>query len=157
MECAVYSLKGFAMHTVAPSEYLVTEVMTARPQKLQLMLIDAAIRFSVKAKEHFRVGENAEAGESILRAQEVVSEILSGIRPDADRDLATKVSAIYAFVFRCLIAAHIRSDAGKLDEAIKVLEVERETWQTLCARLSHMQAPSEPPSPLAGAGFSLQA
>jgi flagellar protein FliS len=145
------------MHSVAPSEYLVTEVMTAPPQRLQLMLIEAALRFAAKAKGHWRAGESAEAGEAILRAQEIVSEILSGIRPEADRDLATKVSAVYAFVFRCFVAAHVRSDAGKVDEAIKVLEVERETWQALCARLSDSQAPIAPPTEVVSGGFSLHA
>jgi flagellar protein FliS len=149
--------KGIAMHSIAPAEYLVTEVLTAPPQKLQLMLIEAALRFSAKAKKHWRAGQNAEAGEAILRAQEIVSEILSGIRPEADRDLANKVSAIYGFVFQCLVAAHIRSDAGKLDEAVKVLEVERETWQSLCARMSHTQAPVEPPALQISGGFSLRA
>jgi hypothetical protein len=60
-------------------------------------------------------------------------------------------------VFRCLVAAHVRSDVSKLDEAVKVLEVERETWRTLCARMADSQAPIDPPTPLAGAGFSLQA
>jgi flagellar protein FliS len=149
--------KGFTMHAVAPSEYLVTEVMTAPPQKLQLMLIDAALRFAAKAKGHWKAGENSEAGEAILRAQEIVSEILSGIRPEADRELATKVSAIYGFVFRCFVTAHIRADAGKLDEAVKILEVERETWQALCTRLSDSQAPFAPLTPVASPGFSLQA
>jgi flagellar protein FliS len=150
-------MKGFIMHTVAPSEYLVTEVMTAPAQKLQLILIDAALRFAAKAKEHWRVGENAQAGEALLRAQEIVSEILSGIRPEADRDLATKVSAIYGFVFRSFVTAHLRSDAGKLDEAIRVLEVERETWQALCARLAGSQAPSKPPTQEVGGSLSLHA
>ena len=65
------------MHTVAPSEYLVTEVLTAPAQKLQLMLIEAALRFAAKAKKHWRAEEYAESGEAILRAQEIVSEILS--------------------------------------------------------------------------------
>jgi flagellar protein FliS len=145
------------MHTVAPSEYLVTEVMTAPPQKLQLLLIEAALRFAAKAKQHARAGENAEAGEAMLRAQEIVSEILSRIRPEADRDLATKVSAIYSFVFRSFVAAHIHSDAGKLDEAIKVLEVERETWQTLCARLPQTRAPIVQSTEVVSGGFSLHA
>jgi flagellar protein FliS len=137
-------------------EYLVTEVMTAPPQKLQLMLIDAAIRFAAKAKEQWRAGANFEAGESILRCQEIVTQILAGIRPDADRPLASKISAIYGFVFRCLVAAHLRSDAGKLDEAVSVLQVERETWQALCTRLADAP-PAAEDSPLASTGFSLQA
>jgi flagellar secretion chaperone FliS len=136
-------------------EYLVTEVMTAPPQKLQLMLIDAAIRFAVKAKEQWRTGANVEAGEAVLRCQQIVTEIMAGIRSDADRALAGKISAIYAFVFRCLVAAHLRSDASKLDEAISVLQVERETWQELCIRLA--DAPAAGESVLSSSGLSLQA
>ena len=136
-------------------EYLVTEVMTAPPQKLQLMLIDAAIRFAVKAKEQWRTGASAEAGESILRCQEIITQILAGLRPEADRTLAGKISAIYGFVFRCLVAAHLRSDASKLDEAISVLQVERETWQELCIRLA--DAPAAGESVLSSSGLSLQA
>jgi flagellar protein FliS len=143
------------MDTNRREEYLVTEVMTAPPQKLQLMLIDAAIRFAAKAKEQWRTGENAEAGEAVLRCQQIVTEIMSGIRPDADRALAGKISAIYAFVFRCLVAAHLRSDAAKLDEAISVLQIERETWQELCIRLA--DAPMAGESLLASSGLSLQA
>jgi flagellar protein FliS len=138
-------------------EYLVTEVMTAPPQKLQLMLIDAALRFAAKAKEQWRAGANAEAGEAVLRCQQIVTEIMGGIRPDADRALAGKISAIYAFVFRCLVAAHLRSDAGKLDEAISVLQIERETWQALCTRLADAPPPLAANTSLASTGFSLQA
>jgi flagellar protein FliS len=145
------------MPTIAPDEYLVTEVMTAPPQKLQLMLIDAALRFAAKAKEHWRLGENAEAGEAILRCQQIVTEVLSGIRPEADRMLAGKISSIYAFVFRALVAAHLRADSAKLDQAISVLQVERETWQMLCTRLANSSAPALTNTAFASAGFSLHA
>jgi flagellar secretion chaperone FliS len=137
-------------------EYLVTEVMTAPPQKLQLMLIDAVLRFAATAKEHWQAGNNDAAGEAILRCQQIVSEIMAGIRPEADRALAGKVSGIYAFVFRALVAAHLRSDARKLDEAISVLEIERETWQMLCGRMGDAPVPSMH-STAAGATLSLQA
>jgi flagellar protein FliS len=138
-------------------EYLVTEVMTAPPQKLQLMLIEAALRFAAKAKEQWRAGANVEAGESILRCQEIVTQILGGLRPDADRTLAGKISAIYGFIFRSLVAAHLRSDPRKLDEAVSVLEVERETWQELCMRLADAPPPVAVETPIGGASFSLQA
>jgi flagellar secretion chaperone FliS len=145
------------MPTIAPEEYLVTEVMTAPPQKLQLMLIEAALRCAARARAHWRVGENVEAGEALLRCQQIVTEILSGIRPDADRALAGKISSIYTFVFRTLVAAHLRADTAKLDEAIRVLQVERETWQMLCARLADAAPPADTPLPHRKSGFSLQA
>jgi flagellar secretion chaperone FliS len=145
------------MHSIAPTEYIVTEVMTAPPQKLQLMLIEAALRFAAKAKNHWHAAENAEAGEAILRCQQIVSAIIAGVRPDADRALASKVSAIYAFVFRCLVAAHLRSDGRKLDEAISVLQIERETWQLLCGRLEDRRPAAHTGTTFPGAGLSLQA
>ena len=138
-------------------EYLVTEVMTAPPQKLQLMLIDAALRFAAQAKDQWRAGANIEASESILRCQEIVTQILGGIRPDADRAIAGKISAIYGFVFRSLVTAHLRSDAARLDEAVSVLQIERETWQQLCTRLADAPPPIAGEIPLAATSFSLQA
>jgi flagellar protein FliS len=138
------------MNHAAREEYLVTEVLTAPPQKLQLMLIEATLRFAAKAKAHWQAGENVDAGEAILRCQQIVTEIMAAIQPEADRRLAGKISAIYAFVFRCLVAAHLRSDASKLDEAISVLEIERGTWQMLCGKLGET-------APVAASGFSLQA
>lgn len=141
----------------ARNEYLVTEVMTAPPEKLQLMLIDAALRFAGAAKAHWQAGENVEAGEAVLRCQQIVTEIMAGIRPEVDRALAGKVSAVYAFIFRTLVAAHLRSDLGKLNEAISILEIERETWQMVCGRLDAMPPHVSSGSPLPSSGLSLQA
>jgi flagellar protein FliS len=141
------------MNHVAREEYLVTEVLTAPPQKLQLMLIEATLRFAAKAKVHWQAGENIEAGEAVLRCQQIVTEIMAAIQPEADRKLASKISAVYAFVFRCLVAAHLRSDASKLDEAISILEIERGTWQMLCGKLGD----ARPAGSFGAPGLSLQA
>ena len=81
------------MQPIIRDEYLVTEVMTAPPQKLQLMLLDAVLRFAAKAKEHWQAGDNEAAGEALLRCQQIVSEIMAGIRPEADRDSPAKYRA----------------------------------------------------------------
>ena len=46
---AAPATKGIPMPSPAHENYLVTEVMTATPQKLQLMLIEAAIRCAARA------------------------------------------------------------------------------------------------------------
>ena len=48
------------MNPAARDEYLSTEVLTASPQKLQLMLIDAAIRAASQAQSLW-TGERTEA------------------------------------------------------------------------------------------------
>jgi flagellar protein FliS len=136
------------MQTHARDAYLQTEVMTATPQKLQLMLIDAAIRFSRQALVHWQNDQHEEAGEAIIRAQEVVAEILGGLRVDRDPPLVRRVAGIYTFVSRQLAAAHTTKDVGAIEGVIRVLEIERATWQQVCEQLgsridaAHHQAAS---------------
>lgn len=124
-------------------EYLVNEVYTAPPQKLQLMLIDAALRSIQRAKILWAAGVDADAGEAILKAQEIVTQLITGTCTDEPTDLSRRVRAIYTFVFRTLVSAHVHRDEARLAEATRVLEIERETWQQVCITLAE-----SPPIPL---------
>ena len=55
------------MNPTAREEYLATEVLTAAPQKLQLMLIEAAIRFGRRAELHWQSRENEAAFNTVVR------------------------------------------------------------------------------------------
>jgi len=123
------------MSTSARENYLVTQVMTATPQKLQLMMIDAAIRSIEQTKHHWQASEDAQAAESLIHAQEVIGELLGSLNRDEESDLVKKVAAIYLFVFRTLMEANIGHNEEKLNDALKVLEIERETWRQVCDKL----------------------
>ncbi len=47
-------------------------------------------------------------------------------------ELTDRVAAVYAFIFRRLVEAGYRRDEAKLADAIRLLEIERETWQRVC-------------------------
>ena len=131
---------------MAPSvrdDYLVTEVMTAAPQKLQLMLLDAAFRLAVKAREHRRTQQAEPAGEALIRCQQIITELMCGLRPEANPELVRKVGGVYAFIFRTLVEAHLKHDATKLDEAISILELERDTWREVCTQLGSTRPADE--------------
>jgi len=123
------------MQPSARESYLTTEVMTATPQKLQLLLIDAVIRLAQRARHHWRSGQDEEACAALIRGQEIVTEMLAGVNPRADTALAKKVAAVYLFIYRALMDAALHHDEKKLDEALRVLEVERGTWRQLCEEL----------------------
>jgi flagellar protein FliS len=118
------------------NDYLATEVMTASPQRLKLMLIDAAIRYIHRAKQLIGEGDNVEGSESLIRAQHVVGELLSGLDPSQTTELSRKIAAIYMFVYRSLIDSALTHDLTKADEALRVLHEERETWQQVCLQLA---------------------
>jgi flagellar secretion chaperone FliS len=129
--------------------YLETEVMTATPQKLQYMLLDAAILAIQKTKRSWASERDDEACETLIRAQQIMSELLCGLNREVDSDLAKKVAAIYLFVLRNLMDAHARKDVQKLDGALDVLEIERETWRRVCEELGSTSAPDGPKSKIA--------
>lgn len=130
----------------ARDQYLSAEVMTAPPQKLQLLLIEGAIRFCNLALARWEEGNDEAAGEALTRAQGVVTELIAGVRPDHNRELARKAASVYLFLFRTLVDAHLQHDAEKVRGALRVLDIERGTWQEVCKRLA-----TSAPAPVAAA------
>jgi len=132
------------MNHATPGDYLETEVMTAAPQKLQLMLIEAALRQSNATLEHWKAGNQEQAAETLIRAQQIITELLCSLNPEKDKDLTSKVAAVYLFIFRALQTAQAERSEVKLQEAISVLEIERETWQKVCEQLGTKLAAPAP-------------
>jgi flagellar secretion chaperone FliS len=134
------------MNNTAKESYLISEVMTATPQKLQLMLIDAAIRSVQLARQHWNANEFERGGERLIHAQHIVGEILSAMDYESKSDLVRKVAGIYLFIYRTLMDAAIYQDAKKIDEALRILTIERDTWRQVCEKIavtSDIQSPSQ--------------
>ena len=140
----------------SPGEnYLETDILTATPQKLQLMLIEGALNRIERVRAHWQAGENDRANEELICAQEIITELMAGLNRQASPELVKKIAAIYIYIFRCLLDAGLGRDETKLDEAIRVLDVERETWQQVCrevvsSQLSEAHKPNSPPAPHIG-------
>lgn len=127
------------MNPAARDEYLATEVLTAAPQKLQLMLVEAAIRFGRRAELHWQNRESEAAFNALVRCQEIVSQLIAGLSANLESPLVRQAASVYAFIYRSLVSAAFYHDVKKLAEALKVLEVERETWLQVCNRLGAKQ------------------
>ena len=123
------------MQTSTRTSYLEAEIMTATPQKLQVMLIEAAMRLIKRARGHWHAEEDEKAPAALGRAQRVPTELLCGLNREVEPELTKKVAAVYLFVFRILVDANLTGDQRKLDDALRVLEIERETWREVCREL----------------------
>ena len=118
----------------AHEAYLQTQILSAPPQKLQLMLTEGAIRFAKQAQQHWNQDLDEQASEALGRCQAVVAELLSGVQPDGS-ELNKKVTGLYVYLFRTLTDARLGCDEKKLAEAISVLQIERETWRQVCEKM----------------------
>jgi len=124
------------MHN-ARTAYLETQIKTAAPQKLRLMLIEAAIRFAQQARD---AGGGELFSNGLERARDIVAELLAGIRPEKHA-LNDTARALYAFIFRSLSEATLLHDLSKINDALRVLEEERITWQQVCEQMPEAPAP----------------
>ncbi|MDR2756154.1 MAG: flagellar export chaperone FliS [Planctomycetaceae bacterium] len=114
--------------------YLQAEVHTATPQKLQLLLVEAAIKNIHRTKQFWKDQKFDDGIESLSRAQDIVTEILCSLDREGSPDIAKKLASIYLFIFRCLAEGGMSRDEQKLDDALRVLNSERETWRLVCEK-----------------------
>src|SRR5258706_6066380 len=119
----------------ASDSYFTTQVLTAPAQKLHLMLLEGALRHGRRAEQLLSAGHDAAAGEALLRSQEIMAELIAGLKPDAAPGTVRQVAGIYVFVHRSLATAQFRRDRVALGEALGVLELECETWRQLCHQM----------------------
>jgi flagellar protein FliS len=116
--------------------YLRDAVMTATPEQLQLMLYDGAIRFSRQARDAI-VSEDYETSyEKLTRAQHIILEMRNGLNYDVNRELCERMASLYLFLYNKLVDACINRDAQAIDDALRVLRIERETWQIVCDKVA---------------------
>ena len=119
---------------LARQNYLQAEVQTATPQKLQLMLIEAAIKNIYRTKKAWDEEKFETGFDSLSLAQDIIAEILSPVDKEGNPDLAGKIASIYVFIFRCLAEGGMSQNQQKLDDALQVLNAERETWRLVCEK-----------------------
>jgi len=117
-------------------EYLRTKVLTASPEELQLMLYDGAIRFAEEGRTALQEGDLEKAHNSLVRTQNIVLEMSSSLDHKIDPDLCAKVSSLYNFIYRRLIEANMKRDITAIDDALKILNYQRETWVLLMQKLA---------------------
>ena len=140
------------MDAQARKTYLSSQIMTAPPEKLRLMLIDAAIRYTNVVIEHWEDEDRGTIWESASKAQEIVTELIAGVNRDANSELAEQIVAIYVFIFRRLVEGNAKRDLTKIQDAMRILQTERETWQQVCLQLPAKREAEAGGTPLAPTG-----
>jgi len=115
--------------------YFRNQVLTATPEKLRLLLLDGCIRFMEDGREGLIAKNYETMYDGFSQARDIVLELISGMRPEVDRDLCEKLGSLYTFVFRHLTEAGLEKSVPKIDECLRIMRYERETWALLCQQV----------------------
>ncbi|MCH4812228.1 flagellar export chaperone FliS [Vreelandella neptunia] len=107
-------------------------VMSADPHQLIVMLFDGAKASIRAARIHMQAGNVAEKGKSISKALNIVN---NGLAAALDRDkggeIAERLSSLYDYIARLLLAANLRNDEESLNQAESLLEDIGSAWRDI--------------------------
>ena len=124
----------------AAAHYLRTKVLTSTPEQLQMMLYDGALRFGEQARIALTAKKYEDSYNLICKVQKILSELSGSLKRDVSPDLCGKLAALYTYAYRQLITANIQHDLAALDDAMKILKYQRETWVMLMEQLAKKKA-----------------
>jgi flagellar protein FliS len=130
------------MANVVAQNYLKAKVFTATPEQLQLMLYDGAIRFADQGRIAIENKNFEESYNAISRAMKIIVELTSSLNHKVSPDLCGKLASLYNYVYRNLVKASTERKTQPLEDALKILRHQRETWAMLLDKLGKQRAAS---------------
>lgn len=116
------------MNSYAYQAYKNTQVATASPGALILMLFDGAIKFSNQAVKCIEQSDFAGANEKLLRSQDIMSELISSLNMDVG-EISNNLYQLYSFVCQLLVQANVEKDAKVINQAVGLLRELRDMWR----------------------------
>lgn len=132
----MYELKVTALRDgMAADAYRSSQIQTATPLGLIVMLYDGAISFLAQAERCSASGGWEEAQKFIRRAQNVVYELMGCLDMEKGGRIAVDLFRLYEYMGYRLVQAQIRKDVGPVEEVRGHLSSLREAWAEVERRL----------------------
>lgn len=118
------------MNTMNPlRSYKETQIKTATPGKLILMLYDGAIRHLNQALEDLSKEHRYDSiSNSLIRTQDIIAELMISLDFDRGGEIAKNLFSLYVFMNRRLLDGNISKDKAPLEEVKTLLTELRGAW-----------------------------
>ncbi len=100
--------------------YTQAQSATASPERLMLLLFEAALRHMRSGAAALDAGHNADANHALAQASDIVTELDATFDSARHPKLGAQLKQVYAFVLERLLVANARRDAGLAREAERV-------------------------------------
>lgn len=129
------------------SVYFEDQVLTASPHRLHLMVVEAALRHARRGLEALEQQQWEATFQALSKARDCVSELIGGLDPDQAPELVAPTKELFVFAYRNLATADFERNPQLVRDAIRILEIHRETWIELGLKLGAGQPTATPARP----------
>ncbi|WP_305043804.1 flagellar export chaperone FliS [Geoalkalibacter sp.] len=110
------------------NHYRSTQVQTASPEQILVMLYDGAIRFLNQAIVAMESGECAIKVKNIDKTLAIIAELSATLNHEVGGEIAANLAALYDFMMREITRANVRNDAKILAPVLNILNELRDAW-----------------------------
>lgn len=100
-------------------QYQASNVNTATPEKLMIMMFDAALQFLQKAKAAIAEGNLKERSTNIDGARKIIRELMRTIDLENGNDVSKQLFKLYNRMAMNLIKANVQRNAALIDTVIE--------------------------------------
>ena len=122
-----------------------TELASASPHKLILMLLEGALMAVSTAGSYMAEKRIAEKGQAISKAIDIITNGLkSSLNYEAGDELAERLGALYEYMCTRLLYANLRNDRAALDEVASLLREIKSGWEEIANHPDVLSANSQP-------------
>ncbi|TGK06148.1 flagellar export chaperone FliS [Leptospira fletcheri] len=141
--------------TASVEQYKSNEISTVSQGRLIVMLYEGAIRFLHVAIENNTPRKYDVVNNHILKAQDIVTELMLALNMEDGGEVANNLLGIYVYVKKRLLEANMRKDSEIMQEIIKYLEDLKNAWEEVEKKEKGSVVPLPSPG-VRSSGLSLQ-
>lgn len=109
-------------------KYKSTQIQTATPGQLIIMLYDGAIKFCKFSKNAIIEKDISNSNKYLIKVQDIITELMISLDMKAGGDIAKNLYSIYDYMLRTLVSANMKKDIDKITEIQELLEDLKESW-----------------------------
>ena len=141
-------------------QYQTSNITTATPEKLMIMLFDGAIQFLQKAKTAINENNYKERSVNIDGARKIIRELMRTIDLENGNDVSKQLFKLYNKMAMNLIKANVQRNCDLIDQVIedmtnirwgfqKAIEIQSgvTTVEDVLKEQQNIQAPATNPAP----------
>jgi flagellar protein FliS len=104
------------------------------------MLYQGAVRFVRLGIEALDRDDAPAAHTNLVRAQDIVVELLGSLNHEDGGQIAGQLSGIYEYCFRRLVTANVKKDPAPAREVVDILRDLGTAWQEIAAQQRQAQS-----------------
>ncbi len=104
---------------------------TADPVRLIVLLYDGAIKALRVSKEHIKNGNFEGKAKELMRAHDIIFELLSSLDHERGGEIAKNLAALYTYLLKRIMEVNVSLDFAVIDEVIAHMDNLNSSWREL--------------------------